>query len=69
MIHRGVDCTNTQRKTMVHECQRNLKTGALIKPNRSQGDLVVDSRLKTALDYSAAEVVDLIMLCIDMAQL
>lgn len=69
MIHSGVYCTNTHRKTMVHECQRNLKTGALIKPNRSQGDLVIDSRLKTALDYSAAEFVDLIMLCIDMAQL
>lgn len=56
----------SHRTTMENECQRNLKTGALPGPDRSQGDLMSDSRLKTAFEYSAAKFVDLIMLCIDM---
>lgn len=54
---------------MGSECQRNPKTGALIGPNWSQGDLVSDSRLKTALEYPAAEFMDLCMFHIDMTWL
>lgn len=54
----------SHRTTMENECQRNFKTGALIGPNRSQGDLMGDSRLKAAPESSAAELVGL-MLCID----